>query len=859
MGEVYRARDTRLARSVAIKVLPAEFANDARLRARLAREAQSISALNHPHICILHDVGSENGVDYLVLELCEGQTLADRIERGALPAREALRYGIEIADALSRAHRASVVHRDLKPSNVMLTKSGVKLLDFGLAQVRAADRTTAGDTTSLRDLTEEGKVVGSLPYMAPEVLAGKEADPRSDIFALGAVLYEMLGGRRAFSGGSNAAVIAAILDREPPPLRQLQPHIPQTLEHVVAICLRKGPDERWQSAHDVAEELRWMVEDKTPPDEPSRRVRAPIAAVAAAIAVVIAGVMTWRQLQPAMEAPVVRLTVPVSTREPPAGEAASFIAAPMQAPSVAISPDGKRIAYCVVRGGNTHIEVRQVDSFDAQPLPDTQGVSEPFFSPDGQWIGFFVQGTLRKIPVGGGTAQIVCSYAIPRGATWGADGNIYFTPSFDGGLWRVPENGGRATRVTQPNAAARENSHRWPHLLPDGKHILFTIRTDQIATFDDARIGLLSLDDGKWRVLIEGASDAQYVPTGHLVFGRAGALYAVPFDLKTLTVNGPRRKMIDRLRTVPASGAAHYAVALSGDLVYLDGDAAAMQTEVSAIDRSGRSTTLVNLPFTVAALSMSPDGTKLALQVAGANDAIWIHDLRSGSSTRVSSEPGDQCCPVWTSDGTRVIYTSLGRRILVRRVDGTGDAEEMVRGGHVGGKGSCSPDDTLLAYAAQSSATAWDVWLVPMNGAHTPRLLIGTPFGECDPAFSTDGKWMAYVSDENNLAQVYVRPAGLTGGRWQVSVDGGVLPFWSKDGRSLFFSKAASLFAADITTAHGEPRLEKPRLLFTGPSPRFYDATRDGFVSAVAIDDLRPTRNVNVVLNWKRELEAVKP
>ncbi|HYC89376.1 MAG TPA: protein kinase, partial [Thermoanaerobaculia bacterium] len=515
MGEVYRARDVRLARSVAIKVLSAEIAADARQRARLEQEARAISALNHPHICALHDLGREGDLDYLVLELCEGQTLAERLDRGALPLEQVLRYGIEIAGALSAAHRAGIVHRDLKPSNIMLTGSGVKLLDFGISSPRRPPHgeTDAHATTSFWPaMTEEGRQPGTLQYMAPEVLNGEEADARTDIFALGAVLYEMLTGKRAFAGAHRAGIIAAILEREPPPLREARPDTPPALESAIVRCLAKRREERWESAHDLSEMLRLIPRLDAPAGPPSRR-----RTLLAAGGIAVLASMAWvagieRARHAGDEARVVRLSIPVNVPVPE-NNVEAWVGDEWGGSPVAITADGKRVAYTVI-GPSSMIYLRSLDSADSRPVEATELAGLPFFSPDGGWLGFFNSGVLSKVPVGGGAPQVITTPAVARGASWGSDGNIYFTVSAGGGLWRVAEKGGPPRQLTTPDGAAGENSHRWPQLLPDREHVLFTIRTRRITSYDDASIAVLSLATGKWKVVLEGGTYGQYAATG---------------------------------------------------------------------------------------------------------------------------------------------------------------------------------------------------------------------------------------------------------------------------------------------------------------------------------------------------------
>jgi len=849
MGEVYRARDTRLSRSVAIKVLPDAFAADPRLRARFEQEAKTISALNHPHICTLHDVGRENEVDYLVMEYCEGQNLADRLERGALPLDQVMQYGIEVADALSRAHRAGIIHRDLKPSNIMITKSGVKLLDFGLAKMHI--ESPAADSTA-QLVSDEGRILGTIQYMAPEVLTGQDADARSDIFALGLVLYEMLTGKPAFSGTSKASVMAAILEHAAEPLPE---NVPPPLEHLIEKCLTKQPDDRWQSAHDVAEQLRWIRASGPTPIVARKRALIVIASLIAGALVTI--VAMWRLSRRDQSSDVVRLSIPVAqtingaAENQPSGTAIEFASG---LPSVTISSDGKRIAYAAVINGVSQIYVRQLDSFETVALAGTETGAGPFFSADGQWIGFVKFGMLMKIPLAGGAPALLFPRlrGRGRGATWAPDGTIYFSPESSGGLWKMSSAGGAAQKLTEPDFSAGENSHRWPQVLPGGKHLLFTIRTDQITSFDDAKIAVLSLDTGKWKVLLEGGACARYV-SGNLLFGRAGNLYAVPFDLQSLSVTGPRRKVIDGVMTMPSSGATHFDAGSNGDVVYVPGGIAHGRTAILSVDLAGHSRLVANLAQSVNSLKMSPDGRKIALSVAEANDDIWMYDIGSGAATRFSFERGDEGFPVWTPDGSRVVYSAL-QRLMVRNSDGAGDSEELLRSNAAAT--SCSPDGTFLAYAARDPVTGFDLWLLPLTGDRKPRPLLRSQFDEFDASFSPDGRWISYVSNETGRVEAYVRQATPVGGHWQISTEGARGPRWSLDGKAVYYRQGGNFFIVPIGVAGNEVRPGKSRLLFTIPGVADYDVTREGFLIAQNLEELHETRQLNVILNFTRELSG---
>jgi eukaryotic-like serine/threonine-protein kinase len=858
MGEVYRARDTRLSRNVAIKVLHGALRDDPRLRARFEREAKAISSLNDPHICALHDIGSHDGVDYLVLEYCDGITLSQRLDRGPLTIAHVLQYGNEIAAALSRAHRAGIVHRDLKPANIMLTKSGVKLLDFGLA--KPAFITTSADgsgTTSLHEpITQEGSFLGTIQYMVPEVLSGKEADARTDIFALGIVLYEMLTGKHAFSGTSAPSIMAAILEHEPQGVRELRPQTPPALDHVISRSLAKNPDERWESAHDVAEQLRWISESPdAPSSSPKNRWIVPFASAAAALLVLAVPAVRWTRRIPETDR-VTRLSIPLETSEGVLSDRQNLTLT-----GIDLSRDGSKVAYsycapCDSHATNSRVYLRQLDSFESVPVPGTEGGTMPFFSPDGQWIGFFVMGQLRRIPITGGTPQIISSQSfwVARGMSWAPDDTIYFAPGLGHGLWSVAATGGKARPITVPDAARRENAHLWPQVLPDGEHVLFTVRTAQITSFDQAQLAVLSLKTGTWKVILEGGTFGRY-SSGQLLFARTGALYAVPFDLASTSVTGAPRKVLDGVATGTFSGVGGYQVSDGGDLIYMRGAPSRGRSEILAVDRTGASRVVTTLPVSASRPALSPDGRKVALTIATANREVWLYDLESAVATRLGSQPGDNLGGVWTPDGKRLIYTS-NNRIVSQRVDGSAEVDVLLRPapGHpiTPWMTSCSPDGRGILYSDNDPVNRSDIWILPLEGDRTPRPVLRSPAAEYAAHFSPDGKWIAYVATDVDHPEVYVRPTTGTG-QFEVSHGGGNPPSWSRDGKEIFYLRGEEMIAVPIAIEGSQLRPGKPRVLFRSPSTDFFDVTKDGFLMVRQLDVPQP-REINVVLNWKREL-----
>jgi serine/threonine protein kinase len=535
MGEVYRARDTRLERNVAIKILPAHFSSDPVRKQRFEREAKTISSLNHPHICVLHDVGSQDGMDYLVMECVEGETLGKRLEKGPLPLEQVLKYGAQIADGLDKAHRSGVVHRDLKPGNIMLTPSGAKLLDFGLAKPTAPATSVATMTAAVTQdspVTQQGTIVGTFQYMSPEQVEGKDLDGRSDIFSLGAVLYEMLTGPRAFVGKSQLSVASAILEKEPAPISAVKPMTPPALDHVVRKSLAKTADDRWQSAHDLKDELEWI--SQTAPQGavgpvPSRwKFGMLVAGVVLVITAALATVLIVSNRQPSSLArPLMRFAITL-----PPGETA-----PVSTwPALANSADGTHLIYVAGRGESRHLYLRSMDRVEATPLEGTENASSPFFSPDSQWVGFFADGKLKKINLRGGFPMTLCEATLDdRGGSWGPDDTIIFAPGSTSGLMRVAASGGTPQTLTSPDSGKRERTHRWPEILPGGKAVVFTIGSlDTPDYYLDAKIAVQSLETGKREILPVEGTFARYDPAGYLVLAQRGGLFAVPFDVKRL-------------------------------------------------------------------------------------------------------------------------------------------------------------------------------------------------------------------------------------------------------------------------------------------------------------------------------------
>ncbi len=893
MGEVYLAEDSRLDRKVALKILPEHLSERADLRERFEREARAVSSLNHPHICTLYDIGEQDGIHYLVMEHLVGETLEARLAKGALPLEQTLEYAIQIADALDKAHRQGVVHRDLKPGNIMLVKSGAKLLDFGLAKLQAAENPTnlSALPTEQANLTAEGTILGTLQYMAPEQLEAKEADGRTDIFAFGAVVYEMATGKKAFEGQSQASLIAAIMEKDPPAMAELQPMTPQLLDWVVKRCLVKEPDNRVQSAADLMAELRLVSEVGTPVG-PSPSVTGPAAWkraipwTLAGVIALIAGLIIWNLWKTTPSAPqsVTRVSIPLPSTAP--------LEVETWRPAVVLSPDGSRLVYVANRGGKRQLYLRQMDRLEATPIPGTEGAYSPFFSPDGQSVGFIVGWELKKVSVSGGAPQTL-SWVPPvtRGVSWGPDDTIIYTPDPNIGLQRIiavgntpPEDAfsdAPSSRtghqvLTTPDPTKGEYSHRWPQFLPGGKAVLFTIDTG--GGFSEARIAVLSLETGKVNVVLDGGTNARYSPTGHIIFTRAGTLLAVPFDLERLERTGEPVTVVEGILMEPG-GAAHFTFSDDGSLAYVSGEMLVPDRKLVWVNRQGEINPLAAEAREYMNPSLSPDGQQVAVTIReGSNYDIWISEVARGTLTRLTSNPGEDHAPIWTPDGKQVTFGSDGAgegppsppALWWRPADGSGPQEPLGESEEprMGMPTSWSPDGQTLAFRF-SPTDSNDIWMLQREGEQEPWTFLGTEFDEAGAMFSPDGSWLAYMSDESGRNEVYVQPYPGPGGKYQISIDGGAEPVWSPKGNDLFYRNGDKMMAVAIETEpDSELSVGTPRLLFegrflgTGPVHlrRNYDVSLDGqrFLMIKREQDLVPTELI-VVLNWFEELKRLVP
>ena len=864
MGEVYRARDTRLDRTVAIKVLPAHLAASPERRQRFEREARAISALTHPHICVLHDVGRHDGIDFLVMEYLEGETLTDRLKRGALPLEQVLRYGVEIAGALDQAHRHGIVHRDLKPGNVMLTKSGAKLLDFGLAKLRAPDTpvSAASELSALptgdKPLTAEGSIVGTFQYMAPEQLEGKEPDARTDIFAFGAVLHEMATGQRAFKGKSQASLIAAILASEPPPISRLQPLTPPALDRVVATCLAKDPDERWQSAHDLLKEMTWVRDGGSTAAAPvvAQRVRPErIAWAAAAMAAGLTGlsVSLWRD---ANREPPRTLQ---SSLLPPAKVTFNFLDGP-----AVLSPDGRRVAF-VAHGadGRNLVWVRPLNGPTAQSLAGTERATYPFWSADSRSLGFFADGKLKRIDASGGPPQVVCDAPSGRGGAWNRDGVIVFSGRPGIGLSRVSASGDVPTVATELDASRDETSHRWPFFLPDGRHFLYTALAAVTPTPADAIfVGALGSNE-RQRLVDVVRSNAIYAPPGYLLFAREGALVAQPFDAKQRQFTGDAVVVADQVQTFSPVASAAFSTSENGMLAYQAG-AGGEPSQLVWLDRAGRQTETGLAPGPIDSPRLSHDGRRVAYHVEDRQERgdIWIYDLARRVSNRFTFDPANDFDPVWSPDDTRLVFSSNRRDrgdLYLKAASGAGADELLFASGKRKIATDWSRDGRHVLFSEFDPTTRQDLWSLSMpDGKAT--VVLQTEFFESGGALSPDGRWMAYHSDEAGRQEVYVQPFPGPGPKWRISREGGTWARWRGDGKELFFIADDRKLMVVEVTAGSTFGAGDPNPLFATRCKRSfsreYDVTSDGqrfLVNNTLAEE--SAASITLVQNWHAELK----
>jgi Tol biopolymer transport system component len=871
MGEVYRARDTRLDRCVAIKVLASHLSSSPELRQRMEREARAISSLNHPHICHLYDIGSQNGTDYLVMEFLEGETLADRLRKGAMPIAEILKVGIAIAEALAVAHRQGVVHRDLKPGNIMLTPAGAKLMDFGLAKPlamqtassssAAAPAFTAVATLSgpspLSPLTTAGSIIGTIQYMSPEQIEGKEADARSDIFAFGAVLYEMAAGKRPFSGKSQISLASAILESDPQPISTIKPLTPPAFEHIVTTCLQKDPEERFQTAHDIKLELQWTASNQSAPASAAAEAPASskrerlgwiVAVVAGLIIGAVAAMFLYRPTQPAHATRTV-INPPEKTILNLTGDAAG--------PPV-LSPDGSSIAFTATGAdGKALLWVRPMNSLDARPLADTENATFPFWSPDSRSLGFLADGKLKTIDVSGGSSLVIAEAELGRGGSWGPGGVILVAPNVSTPIMRISANGGALVPITKVDTT-QHTSHRWPFFLPDGRHFLYLAIHHDASKAANNTLYYASLDGRENRVLFHSQSNAVYA-NGFLLFGRGDQLMAHSFDPAKGTLTGEPQIVARGVMNDASTWHMDASAADSGLLVFGSGGSGDLQ--LVWMDRSSKQISILADKITnLLGAIVSPQGDRVALQIDQGMQDIWVLDLARGVRTRLTFGPVANVNPVWSPDGHWIAYVSNrdGHYSLYRKhSDGSG-LEELLFAGDAQqiAPSDWSHDGKYLFYSRRApDGLHNEVWSLPLEGERKPSIAL--PRGT-SAALSPDGHWLAYQSAESGANEIYVVAFGGGQGKWQVSANGGLGPGWSKDGKELYYvDPIFSLFAVPAKEIGGALQFGTAQKLvnnWSSPNP-FYDVSPDGKKILLDRVSQQVSQSVTVVSNFQADLK----
>jgi Tol biopolymer transport system component len=866
MGEVWKARDTRLGREVAIKLLPEALASDRDRLSRFEQEARSASALNHPNIITIYEIGSIDSVSYIAMELVQGRTLRDLIVEGPLPARRLLALAAQVADALARAHEAGIVHRDLKPENLMVTRDGlVKVLDFGLAKLALPE---SGEVSTMPTVahaeTQPGVVLGTIGYMSPEQASGKRADFRSDQFSFGSILYEMATGKRAFSRGTTAETLVAIIREEAEPLGTLAPQVPAALRWMIERCLAKDPEERYASTRDLARDLAHMrdhvseVSSGQAPAMARQRRRLLIPPLVASL-LLAAALGSFAALRLRRETPArpLRFSIPIppgATYSP--GEISR---------GIAVSPDGTRLLIEAVFRGRRILFVRPLDSEKAVAVEGSDGASAAFWSPDSRFIAFFADGKLKKIPASGGPAEDLCEARFDTVGSWSPDGTILFPqiPPAPPGLYRVSDKGGVPVRATAVDPSRGEAAHLWPHFLPDGRRFLYLMIPSRSGTRGAYELRLGSLDSKESRTLTPFESRMEYAPPGYLLYVRDAALFAQPFDERKARLHGEPRLLADSVHYFLGPANAAFSASQTGIVAY---QTAAPPSRLVWFDRQGKEMGTLGQPSVVSGLRISPEGGRVAVAIeerrTGTCD-VWVFDIKQGVATRLHSDPVDEKFPVWSHDGSKVIYRSDRKGppdIYEIAVGVPGSERPLLEQPGVQQPEDLSRDGRFLVYCDDVRPTASDIWLLPLFGDRKPVPWLRTRFIEKTPRFSPDGRWIAYESDESGDPEIYAALTDGGGEKRRLSSAGGRLPRWRRDGKELYYV-APDGFVMAVPMASGSPREAGPpaRLFRAEPEIEDYDVTSDGsrFLVSTPLEKNRESP-IRVIVNWSAAMEKEK-
>jgi len=894
MGRVYRAEDASLSRPVAIKILPLEFAGDSERLARFKREGKILASLNHSNIATIHGLEEDSGRQFLVMELVEGQTLADRIMKGPLPLEESLAFSRQIAEGLKAAHEKGVIHRDLKPANIKITPEGkVKILDFGLAKgfVSESASIESSPTMSITDrMTAPGIILGTASYMSPEQAKGRRVDRRTDIWALGCILYECLTGNRAFPGETITETVAAVLKGEPD-WTLLPENTPFVVRTLLEWCLRKDPDLRLHDAADaliaMQETKGWSPEKKTMPGR--KRLQPALLAGACGLTLIIGiligppvGKLFHPEAFSSASSPVrTSVTIKPGWRLGSNKDRITTESIRPNRTEMALSNDGRFLVFSATEnhpesGGKSSLFLRRLDKLEAEPVGGTEGGSSPFFSPDGQWLGYWAEGKLMKVPVQGGIPTVLCDVRLPFGFSWGTDDRIVFSPDRHTGLFGISADGGEVETLTVPDRSRGEIAHYLPHCLPGGKGILFTVKRH----YWDLQPGVAVWESvtRKWRILLENAADARYVPTGHLAFLRQGTLIIAPFSPDKLEITGPPvpvaaniAQALNSTESFEETAAGQLSLSSTGSLIYASGGIVPdKDNSIVWADAEGRVEPAVPFKAGFWSVRLSPDGRRIAYTTLGTKNHVWIHDLLRGTDTKLTTE-GVSEWAVWTPDGKRLIFDWLREgvpNIYWESVDGSSPMERLSNSEYMQWPSSVTPDGETLAIVEEHGETGRDICFLHIRDRRVTPFL-QSRFDEIDPQFSPDGKWIAYVTAESGSYEIYVQPFPEKGGRWQVSHKGGLNPLWSPDGRRLYYCSwpgVDEIWVVDVQTGSGfsagKPRLYMKREGYNSGLVRTWDISPDGrrFL-AVKKDErkLRPITEMILVQNWFDEVKRLVP